>query len=184
MAPPTSIAPAPPEPTTPAPAAPSSLLEAPEAPPAAQAVPPEHEKEGEPPSSPETMATRRSGARTPSTGGVPSDTLRLSLRLVVHIASQGALGAHDIAPPGLTQAGMAEALGAKQNSIATLLKRLELAGLVVSDVRHVRGGARRMKVYRLTPRGEALARDVRSRRSASSPSLDPVVSVPGDRPSS
>ncbi|MDE1821789.1 MAG: PKD domain-containing protein [Euryarchaeota archaeon] len=96
---------------------------------------------------------------------VPRETLRLSFRLVVHIAAQGALGSHEVAPASLTQAGMAQAMGAKQNTIATILKRLEVAGVLTSDVRHVKGAPRRMKVYRLTTRGEALARDIRSRRS-------------------
>ncbi len=109
---------------------------------------------------------------TPKPPTVPAEALRLSFRLVLHIAAQGAVGAHEVAPPELTQAGMAKALGAKQNTIATLLKRLEVAQVLTSDVRHVKGAPRRMKVYRLTTRGEELARDIRMRRASSRPSKD------------
>lgn len=98
---------------------------------------------------------------------VQKETLRLSFRLVLHIAAQGALNPHEVAPVELTQSGMASSLGARQNTIATILKRLEVAGVLTSDVRHVRGAPRRMKVYHLTHRGEALARDIRSRKGGS-----------------
>lgn len=123
---------------------------------------------GEPEAREEAPAVPRP---VPEGTAVPAETLRLSMRIVLHLSSLGALGPHDVAPAGFTQAGMAAALGAKQNSLATVLKRLELAGVLTTDVRHIRGGARRMKVYRLTHRGEALARDLRSR-------------TPGPRPSS
>ncbi len=114
-----------------------------------------------------TDKERIGGPREAPQGKVQKETLRLSFRLVLHIAAQGALHPHEVAPVELTQSGMASSLGARQNTIATILKRLEVAGVLTSDVRHVRGAPRRMKVYRLTPRGEALARDIRSRKGGS-----------------
>lgn len=163
-----------PTPTPEVPSSPPSTDQTPEAPstsspgPEASAVPevPASNANDEPAPAKKPMKKRPA---------VQPDTLRLSLRLVVHIAAQGSVGPHDVAPASLTQAGMAEAFGTKQNTIATLLKRLEVGGMVVSDVRHVRGGARRMKVYRLTTRGEALAREVRSR-----PPRRPKSDEPGE----
>jgi DNA-binding PadR family transcriptional regulator len=95
--------------------------------------------------------------------------LRISQRVVLHMARQGALRPDEIAPNGLTQAGMAEELVVGQNSLTNVLRRLEAAGVVEADVRHVRGRPRRLKVYTLTSRGESIAKDLRGRRSAHSP---------------
>ncbi|MDE1820194.1 MAG: PKD domain-containing protein [Euryarchaeota archaeon] len=97
------------------------------------------------------------------------DALRVSERVVVHLALQGALHADDVAPVAFTQQGMAETLGVRQNALTNVLRRLEAGGILLVDVRHVRGRPRRMKVYRLTGRGEALAKELR-RKGAT---LDP-----------
>ena len=93
----------------------------------------------------------------------PRSVLRLSQRIVVHLAGQGTLGPYDVAPAPLTQAGMASALGVRQNALTNVLRRLVAAGVVAEDVRHVSGQPRRLKVYHLTPRGELLARELRHR---------------------
>ncbi len=93
--------------------------------------------------------------------------VRLSHRIVVHLAGQGTLSAYDVAPIGRTQAGMASALGVRQNALTNVLRRLAAAGVVEVDLRHVVGQPRRLKVYRLTPRGELLARELRLRRPPS-----------------
>ncbi len=98
----------------------------------------------------------------PPTGPV----LRLSQRIVVHLAGQGPLGAYDVAPPGRTQSGMATTLHVRQNALTNVLRRLVAAGVVEEDLRHVVGQPRRLKVYRLTPRGELLARELRHRPPA------------------
>ncbi len=157
------------------PASPGPAATAPEAgaavvPPTALLGPESREPSGPPAPAPPVPDSPLTPPPRPPT--VPAEALRLSFRLVLHIAAQGAVGAHEVAPPELTQAGMAKALGAKQNTIATLLKRLEVAQVLTSDVRHVKGAPRRMKVYRLTTRGEELARDIRTRRAASRPPKD------------
>ena len=111
---------------------------------------------------------------SPSPVGVPSaappahdrgsgETLRTSQRLLIHLAGQGTLGPYDVAVPGMTQAGIGEALGVRQNSLTNVLRRLADAGLLEVELRHVKGQPRRLKVYRLTARGQILARELRQR---------------------
>jgi DNA-binding MarR family transcriptional regulator len=85
----------------------------------------------------------------------------------VHLSAQGQLRDDEVATPGFTQGGMASALGVRQNSLTNVLRRLVAAGLLTEDVRHVKGRNRRLKVYRLTVRGEGLARELRLRRKTS-----------------
>ena len=89
------------------------------------------------------------------------ESLRISQRVVLHLASQGRLGPDDVAPPSLSQAGIAGVLKIRQNALTNVLRRLVAAGVVVESVRHVRGQPRRLKVYQLTARGPALARELR-----------------------
>lgn len=85
---------------------------------------------------------------------------RVSQRVILHLAQQGWLGEDEVASVPFTQGGMSEALGIPQTSLTNVLRRLMAAGVLTQDVRHVRGRDRRLKVYRLTPRGQALARDL------------------------
>jgi len=95
---------------------------------------------------------------------VPSPpVLRLSQRIVVHLAGQGTLGPYEVAPVTITQGGMAAALSVRQNGLTNVLRRLVAAGIVTEELRHVVGQPRRLKVYHLTPRGELLARELRHR---------------------
>jgi PKD repeat protein len=103
----------------------------------------------------------REGPRGPPVAAAP--VVRLSHRIVVHLAGQGTLGPSDVAPLGMTQAGMSAALGVRQNGLTNVLRRLVAAGVVTEELRHVSGQPRRLKVYRLTPRGELLARELRHR---------------------
>ncbi len=91
------------------------------------------------------------------------DTLRLSQRVILHIYMQGRLSPGEIAPFDLCQRGMTERLSVSQGSLTKSLQRLRVAGVVVDDRRHVAGMQRRLKVYRLSPLGETLARDLRRR---------------------
>jgi PKD repeat protein len=109
-------------------------------------------------------AARELAGATPPT----TEVLKISERVVLHLASQGFLPEDEVAPPSFTQAGMAEALSIRQNALTNVLRRLEAAGVLTVDVRHVKGRDRRMKVYRLSARGEALARDLRARSSRTS----------------
>jgi len=91
------------------------------------------------------------------------ERLRLSERMVAHLFRYRGLGPDDVARPDVTQRGIAVALDADQRAVSKVLLRLIAAGVVSEDRRHVRGGSRRVKVYTLTRRGEALAVEVRSR---------------------
>jgi PKD repeat protein len=101
-----------------------------------------------------------------STAPTSGEVLRTSQRVLVHLAGQGIPGAYDVARPGLTQAGMGAALGVRQNGLTNVLRRLTDAGLLESELRHVQGQPRRLKVYWLTPRGQILARELRQRRTS------------------
>jgi PKD repeat protein len=98
--------------------------------------------------------------RLPSPASPPEGSLRVSQRVILHLAQQGWLGENEVASVPFTQAGMSSALGIPQTSLTNVLRRLIAAGVISQDVRHVRGRDRRLKVYRLTPKGEALARDL------------------------
>ncbi|MCI4349896.1 MAG: hypothetical protein L3K15_00030 [Thermoplasmata archaeon] len=108
-----------------------------------------------PASPPEPSTTRRS---TP-----PNETLRLSQRLILHIYSQGNLAPGEVAPPEVCQAGIGEALGIPQAGLAAVLRRLEAAGILVTERGHVRGHDRRLKIYRLSSRGLEVAKELRFR---------------------
>ena len=85
-------------------------------------------------------------------------------RVIMHLASLGRLGSDEVALVGHSQRGMTEALGIRQGTLAKVLSRLERAGVLEVDRRHVRGGPRRLKVYRLTALGESVAREIRHRK--------------------
>lgn len=113
-----------------------------------------------------------SGATSPPAGVAPVVTStreprRISEEVVVHLRSLGRLTADDLADPFRTQPGMVARLEVPQNVLSPVLRRLTDAGVVRDELRHVRGRARRLKVYTLTDRGDALAREIRLRRSGS-----------------
>jgi PKD repeat protein/DNA-binding MarR family transcriptional regulator len=103
---------------------------------------------------------------TPPERVVPGERLRLSQKVVVHLYSLGTLRDDEVAPATFTQAGMSERLDVGQSPLSNVLRRLVMAGVITQDVRHVRGKPRRLRVYRLTPMGEALATELRRQRSA------------------
>lgn len=112
-------------------------------------------------------------AGVPTIGTPPAERRQLSRAVLLHIGAQGRLAGDEVAPVGLTQSGMAQSLGVGQNSLTNVLRRLVAAGVLDQDVRHVRGQARRLRVYRLTGRGESLYQDLRRRR-------DPGTGPPPD----
>jgi PKD repeat protein len=95
---------------------------------------------------------------SPSASEAPR--LKLSQRVMLHLYLQGHLAEGEVAPFGFTQGGMAEKLQVAQSPLSSVLRRLVVAGLVTQDTRHVRGQPRRLRVYRLTPVGEVVARDL------------------------
>ena len=110
--------------------------------------------------SPSPLSPRAGAAMT----AVPEEgRMRTSQRVILHIVAQGRPLPGDVAPFGLSQAGIGEALDLTQSSLAKTLGRLVAAGVLTVERRHVRHQDRRLKVYELTPLGESLARDLRRR---------------------
>ncbi|HZY91168.1 MAG TPA: hypothetical protein VFG07_00120 [Thermoplasmata archaeon] len=119
------------------------------------------------PPAPESSAVPSLSPRPPAVSA-PSDagrrgTLRISQRVVLHLSRQPRLAYGDVAPPELTQAGMARALTTSQPTLARVLQRLVDGDAVLEMRTHVRGQPQRLKVYQLTALGESIARDLRAR---------------------
>ena len=108
-----------------------------------------------------------------ATGAEPLEAARgdgsMADLIVLHLARQRRLGPGDVAPPELTQQGLETALGRPQSSFARALSRLEETGVVVAEIRHIRGGTRRRKAYSLTSLGETLAKELRNRGPGTRP---------------
>ncbi|MGQ9582851.1 MAG: AAA family ATPase, partial [Thermoplasmatota archaeon] len=66
------------------------------------------------------------------------------------------------APWGMTQYGIAEAVGTGQDHVSRAARRLAQRGLVAETKRRVAGVQKRRKVYHLTPEGEAAALAIQS----------------------
>lgn len=64
----------------------------------------------------------------------------------------------------MSQAGMVVALEVGQGTLTGALRTLVEAGLLSEKREHARGVERRVKIYRLTSSGEALAKEIRLRR--------------------
>ena len=99
-------------------------------------------------------------ARGPATrphASTAPNSLRTSQRVIAHLARQGTPPFAPIGTRGLTQVGISESLGLEQSNLARVLQRLEIAGVVTRDLRHVPGITRRVRVYLLTPTGQRIA---------------------------
>lgn len=83
---------------------------------------------------------------------------RLALQLLRNMGTLPRVAPGELPGPEWTQAGLARSVGAGQSAISRVLRRLAAAGIVEVETAHVSGGGRRVRVYRLTPRGERLAR--------------------------
>jgi DNA-binding MarR family transcriptional regulator len=94
----------------------------------------------------------------------PTDQeLKISARLLLHLSSQPRFAPDETAPETLTQAGMASALGTTQAAVSNALKRLVDGGGLQVQRSRVQGRSQRVKVYQLTPAGEAVVRHIRER---------------------
>jgi DNA-binding PadR family transcriptional regulator len=99
----------------------------------------------------------------------PSQGIGLAARVIVHLSALARLGPNDVATLSYTQQGMAAAFEVRHSSLVKVLFSL-MAGDVVSVQRRFVGDAnRRMKVYELTPKGAAAARDLRLAAESKSP---------------
>ncbi|MCI4364402.1 MAG: PKD domain-containing protein [Thermoplasmata archaeon] len=92
-----------------------------------------------------------------------ANDLRLSQRILLHIYGQGRLGDDEVATSPFTQSGMITALGTQQSLLSNVLRRMIYSGFLTQDVRHVRGASRRLRVYRLTSKGDRIAHELRDR---------------------
>jgi DNA-binding MarR family transcriptional regulator len=103
--------------------------------------------------------------RAPVTGpsGPNEDRVRLSLRILAHLARVGPLGSDEVASPESTQQGIARALSVTQGAVSKILGPLVAAEVIRRERRHVRGKDRRVKVYFLTVRGDELAKKVQEK---------------------
>lgn len=89
--------------------------------------------------------------------------VRLALRVVLELTTPPAPGAVVVAPFTATQDGLASRLSVTQGAVSKVLRHLRAAGVIRRDRGHVAGFGRRVLVYSLTPRGEALVRAYRTR---------------------
>ncbi|MCI4330803.1 MAG: PKD domain-containing protein [Thermoplasmata archaeon] len=97
--------------------------------------------------------------------GVSVESVRLSQRIIRHLGRSGILAQEGTVGREFTQRGMAEALGVRQGPLSNVLRRLVAAGVVTEELRHVRGAPRRVKAYRLSAEGRALALEIRAGES-------------------
>jgi DNA-binding MarR family transcriptional regulator len=117
---------------------------------------------GAPASEPSAPEGQPGNERRKDLGLEPTEQdLRISAKIVLHLSRQPRIGPNDPAPESMTQAGMAAALGTTQAAVSHALARLVYGGLLQVQKAHVQGRGQRVKVYQLTPNGEALARYIR-----------------------
>jgi DNA-binding MarR family transcriptional regulator len=119
-------------------------------------APTTHRTEPDEPSAPLPAAPVSNGARRELQA-----RRRLSHQLILRLAQLGRLGPEETPDLRWTQQGLGAHVGVAQNRASNVLRRLEAAGVVDVETRHVVGAPRRVKVYRLTGRGEDLARAYR-----------------------
>jgi DNA-binding MarR family transcriptional regulator len=86
------------------------------------------------------------------------EPVRLSQRVLFHLAREGAGPPEGTVRHQLCQQGIAEALGVPQGAVSSVLRRLVAGGALVSGKAHVEGHDRRLKVYWFTPRGHEIVR--------------------------
>lgn len=96
------------------------------------------------------------------------------MRILVHLAAVGPQGEEGTGKERATQEGIAAQLSTTQGAVSKVLSRLVAAEAVRRDVLRVDGRVRRVRVYSLTPRGDAIARSILN-RSSGTPGLPPQL---------
>ena len=94
---------------------------------------------------------------------VENKPVTIGERIVVHLAQYARVQDEYVVPPELGQSGIAHSLGISRAHAAIELKRAMDAGRVEVRTAHITGYPTRRKVYRLTSKGEGIARAVRDR---------------------
>ena len=112
----------------------------------------------------------------PAPSGLPG-AQRLTFQILRHLVSLPRLGPSDLPTAAWTQAGIAAAVDADQSAVSRILRRLAATGVLTVETTHVAGGARRLRVYRLTGKGERLGRAL---RESEAPAFEPDRSPPPD----
>jgi DNA-binding MarR family transcriptional regulator len=107
--------------------------------------------------------------------------LRLSQRVLIHLARHGGLSAGG---EPVTQRGILTALQVSQGALSSVLRRLEDGGAIASEKAHVRGRDRRVKVYALTPRGRTLVATTAPATDRTAPATPAPSATPAYHPSS
>jgi DNA-binding MarR family transcriptional regulator len=87
----------------------------------------------------------------------------LTIRVLCHLARFGRPHDNGLGRVEATQRGMANCLSTSQGAISWILTRLVAAQAVQSQVNHVHGVDRRVRVYSLTRRGELLSQEIESK---------------------
>ncbi len=88
------------------------------------------------------------------------EELQISARIILHLARQPGSDRGEVSTVSRTQAGMAEALRSSTGAVSNCLQRLVKGGVVEVELAHVLHRWKRLKIYRLTPEGERLARHI------------------------
>jgi DNA-binding MarR family transcriptional regulator len=113
----------------------------------------------------------------------PTSSTRASEKVILHLYRSEGPASEVVRSKSVTQAGMGAALGFTQSALTRTLGRLIAAGVLQVERQHVSGQSRRLKVYRLTPLGAALARNLDRKgrepdMGGQPPSTAPVDSAP------
>jgi PKD repeat protein/DNA-binding MarR family transcriptional regulator len=116
-----------------------------------------------PPSPADAKGATVSAPQVPEAAAREANDLRLSQRILLHLYGQGRLADDEVATAAFTQSGMIGSLDTQQSLLSNVLRRMIYSGFLTQDVRHVRGASRRLRVYRLTPKGDRIARELRDR---------------------
>jgi hypothetical protein len=93
----------------------------------------------------------------------------LTIRIIEHLARFGNTREDGTGRPEATQKGMAQSLSTSQGAISWILTRLLAAEAVHSQLSHVPGVGRRVRVYALTRRGELLSQEIETKTATHPP---------------
>lgn len=89
--------------------------------------------------------------------------LTVGERVLVHLLGYIRFADRKIAPPAVTQQGIAEALSVRRSHVTVALQGLAGRGLVDVQTARIQDAARRKKAYFLTPAGYARAMETKAR---------------------